>query len=149
LKDGEKALSSLYELFTGNTEENLFDLHPPHIFQIDGNLGATAGISELLIQSHLGTPDKRIVELLPALPPEWKNGSITGLRARGNFTFDLIWKDGHLREVTVLSADCNTLLLKLPKAEPIPSSDVSITVDNGILSYSFQKGERISLRFYH
>lgn len=72
------------------TADNLFDIHPPFIFQIDGNFGAVAGITEMLIQSHLGSPDHRIIELLPALPEKWNCGSVKGLKARGG----IIWLTG-------------------------------------------------------
>lgn len=78
LKDGEAALYRLNGLLTNCTADNLMDIHPPMLFQIDGNLGGTAGINEMLVQSHLGSPDHRVVELLPALPEGWPCGEIHG-----------------------------------------------------------------------
>ena len=89
----------------GGVYENLLDAHPP--FQIDGNFGATAGISEMLVQSH-----NKEIHLLPALPDAWVNGSIQGIKAVGNFEVSEKWKNGMLDEATIISYSGNLCTLR-------------------------------------
>lgn len=89
----------------GGTYANLFDAHPP--FQIDGNFGGTAGITEMLLQSHAG-----YIHLLPALPDNWQSGSIKGVRARGGFTIDMEWKESRITRLSVTSHSGGTCRIR-------------------------------------
>ena len=104
LEAGGKAYSTLRRLLTDMTMDNLLDLHPlvagarTNVFQMDGNLGGTAGIAEMLLQSHAGE-----IHLLPALPRQWSRGVVEGLKARGGFEVSMAWSDGALTTVSIRS----------------------------------------------
>ena len=96
LQDGNHAYKLYNNLLSNGTLDNLWDSHAP--FQIDGNFGGTAGITEMLLQSHTGT-----IQLLPALPDAWTNGSISGICAKGNYEISILWKKGRLEKACILS----------------------------------------------
>ena len=118
LKNGEKALENVEALIKKSTQTNMFDSHPP--FQIDGNFGGTAGIAEMLLQSHEG-----FVNVLPALPQKWVNGSFDGLVARGGFVVSCEWKNSKVVSCSVLS---------------LYGNDLSIQVDSKQFNMPTQKG---------
>ena len=102
LLDAESAQKNIKKFMQISVADNLFDEHPP--FQIDGNFGYTAGVAELLMQSH-----ETFIRILPALPENWGTGKIKGLKARGNIEVDIEWKDGRLVKVGLLSKeDCTS-----------------------------------------
>jgi alpha-L-fucosidase 2 len=105
LHDGDEAHQHLSMLLKKSTLPNLFDNHPP--FQIDGNFGATAGVTEMLLQSHAGE-----IEILPALPKAWQNGHIHGICARGGFELKIQWENGHASRIEILSKLGNACKLR-------------------------------------
>lgn len=103
--DGNRSHKLIQTLMNKGILNNLWDTHAP--FQIDGNFGYTSGVTEMLMQSHLG-----YIELLPALPDVWQNGSVDGLVARGNFVMDLEWENGSAKQATFTSRDGGVCTVK-------------------------------------
>jgi alpha-L-fucosidase 2 len=120
----------------GGTYANFFDAHPP--FQIDGNFAATAGIAEMLVQSHLGE-----IHLLPALPAVWKEGAVKGLKARGGFEVSINWKSHQLEVATIRSLNGGQCVIK--SAVPLMVKGLNLKsrkVGNDyVLSFSSAKGQ--------
>jgi alpha-L-fucosidase 2 len=114
----------------GGTYANLFDAHPP--FQIDGNFAGTAGMSEMLLQSHLGN-----VYLLPALPSAWSEGEINGLKARGGFEVSMKWKDHQLTSASVKSLNGNKCVIRSPSKIKIKGMNVQAVKDEDYYLLSF------------
>jgi alpha-L-fucosidase 2 len=142
MKDGNHAYEILNTAFNyidptqnkaqmsgGGTYPNLFDAHPP--FQIDGNFGGTAGITEMLMQSHEGE-----ISLLPALPDAWPSGTINGIKARGNFEVDIAWEKGRLATAKIKSIIGGNCRLRTPvpvKLVEVLTNKAGVNTSNGLM----------------
>ena len=137
--DGDRALTLIGMLVQYGLYVNLWDTHPP--FQIDGNYGFTAAVTEMLMQSHLGQ-----IDLLPALPAAWQNGEIRGLVARGNFELAFSWKNGTLQDAEVRSRAGGVCKIALENGKLAFRDGSACTYDeNGCLVFDTEKGETYHL----
>lgn len=127
LHQAEKAMESVDMVLSNSINLNLFGNCPP--FQMDNNFGATAGIAEMLLQSHVQDKNGNyIIHLLPALPSDWDEGSVSGLKARGNVQVDMKWKEGQLEEVRLKPSTTRSFVVKYKQKQLLiePDADESI-----------------------
>lgn len=143
--DGNAASTMLEQLFTTRTSPNLFDQHPN--FQIDGNYGATSGIIEMLVQSHDGT-----INLLPALPDQWKSGSFKGFNTREGATVDLAWSNGQPTEAKLHVRETGDMSIRTRYASEAKVYDengteieTSLNLDRDLLTFSVEAGKTYTI----
>ncbi len=148
LLDGDHAYKLIRQLLNysgtdgkggGGTYPNFFDAHPP--FQIDGNFAGTAGMTEMLLQSHLGE-----VHLLPALPSAWKEGAVKGLKARGGFTVDMQWAEGKLNNAMITASTDGTCRIRNNRQFFVNGTPAKRDMDDFVLSVKMKKGQQYNIR---
>lgn len=147
LGDGNKAYQIIKNLFNGGIYANLFDYHQPRYFQIDGNFGYTSGVAEMLLQSNAG-----YINLLPAVPNDWANGSVNGLVAQGSFEVSMDWADGNVTTATILSKNGGEAVVQTKNASlaTVVDSDgkvVDVTpVKENRISFATEAGKSYTLK---
>ncbi len=143
LGDANMVYENLQKLLAHSTNPNLLDSHPP--FQIDGNFGGAAGITECLLQSHSGE-----IQLLPALPEEWQSGTIRGLRAKGGFEVSLAWEKGKLTNAEILSHKGMPCVLRYGEGvisvQADDGSSVNAQLQNGTICFATTVGQVYRIR---
>ena len=129
LGEGNRSYDLIRQLFRQCIVDNLFDTHPP--FQMDGNWGYTAGVAEMLMQSHLHEDDHYILQLIPALPDAWQDGEVKGLRARGGFEVNMTWKAKKLVKGTIKSLLGNELKVMYNGKELVTGTKIGQVIHVG------------------
>jgi len=148
LHDAKQAYESLQVMFRQSTFPNLMDTHPPGIFQIDGNLGAANGMLEAIVQSRW-MPDATEVELLPALPEQWSEGSVEGVRVRGGAVLDMQWKAGRIVSLELHAKSDGAIRLIPPHGQAVAGVTAAegrslVAGKNGVIRLT--SGESYSVR---
>ena len=155
LLDGDHAAKLIYRLLRpvkdafvmrysggGGVYPNLFDAHPP--FQIDGNFGATAGICEMLLQSHVKLEGGEfLIDILPALPADWANGKVKGLLARGNTEVDIIWENNSATEIALTNNIGSVIAVK--GRYSVKNTDAEVRYESGVTFIDAVKGNKYIL----
>jgi len=145
LKDGERAYKLLGDLLKPAGQDrgsypNLFSAHPP--MQIDGNFGGSAGIAEMLIQSHAG-----YIDILPAIPAEWKEGSAKGLKVRGGGKVSFSWKNGKTDYINLVADVDNSFIIKLSEGNPVIKGTNNYNIEKDKLRLKLNKGDKVGIYF--
>lgn len=146
LGEGDLAHDNIVQLLNVSTSANLFDLHPPLIFQIDGNFGAAAAVAEMLLQSHAGE-----LAILPALPAAWSHGSVRGLCARGGLKVDITWRDGQALSVVLHVHADGQHRLRLPAGQQVVAvkdqhgQDIAWHAEQQYIVLAVQNGEHYTI----